>query len=1463
VTRKARSGEPAGVNADMSGSTAIPAPDSEWRAWARSQGVSPQHQDAAVAAAIELGRTGASAVACGAGARLAGGIGDWNHRVFLRQELAFVEGMIAELQRPEIYPDVSPQAIALIEGRLRARAAALHAAAEAVFAPTDPVGVAAGAAAQAGAPVVTPAAAVQSAPAAKPPSPPRPPLGPSLRQFASEHSILLLSYAGAFLLIVAVVLFELYGVASLGPTVRFSGVLGLDLVFAVAGWACLRSRPLRVVGHTYVAIAALQAPLVFVAAYVFFALAQQGISVDLALLVTGAACTVLYAALALRLRSQAYGLLALLGLAVAWLGGIDLAEIGHWRGPETAVLVAVYAWIAFRSSRIRAVGDLFARFAALFVHGAALLAVGFTIYDTSPIYHWPSWILTGLFAIVGTGYLLYRLIGGGREGSLLAQGLLLLAWTCLLFDAGAGSWRGPLTVLAGALPAVIAYRRPRFGGLGDRLGADAPIFLHSAAILGWVLVVADLAGVNEWLPWRMVALLAAVAFVYLVAALAGARAGAVGIAMAAGGLAWAAACYDLKVGDWTGVAVAAAVCLYPLTALAKVRATRLGGLAARQVLFHMWGAAAIALVLLVNINNDTVHDLDRITRWPAAATLAVLSLGFAALALLRDDLPAALTARATFGLAWAVAARSYWDGQWAGPATAALAFVYAAPAHRRLSSTWIGRLASRHAEAYLYLTALVALGLSTAYAISTAQLIGWPTVITFGLLAVAFTLFVAFADGLAIAIAARIAFGAAWMLTVHDLGLGAWRGTADTLLVSLYALSGLPHLQVGRLGALLAARRSWLVHGSAAIALTLTAYDSVYVSAANWLLPATFAGLAIAYLLFSWLGGGVSGAYLSLAMVGLAWITAVFALRLDDWTAAAIAPLSLAYLALGARAGLLGRTGELVARAARTYLHVGVGVAVLLAVALEIGDATTGASGRWITWQAPVVLVTVALSYLGHWAAWRRPLALFPMAIAASLAVLSAGQVLQQGSTGAAIELVLLSAAWAAGVARTEDRMLRPLLSMGVLVQALLPLVVVAEPSWLAASLLLSATAVFIGMAEIDRSPRWLLAAGPTLAGAWYWAGAAVFPDTPPTFETLAVLFAPFPLVLGVLGMVLRNFIGRRWALPAYFYAAVAVLAVEFLFLTASNLALAGRWLMADMVVLYAIAGLERRYEAAIVAAIGAFVGIALTLAGAGAAPIWYPVALGALSVAIYAGQLPWERLHERGSDWIATHRYLGVGGAGMTAISGFALFDYTRPGTLGCALAGVAVLVFAGLVAIDGRRFDHPAWDYAAAFAASLATYFAARYFALANPEWYLAGPGLTLMAVGLRMPFDARLKPNRLVAQSAVAVGAALTLGVTASQAVVDPGWTNTVLLVIEGAASLVAGIGFRSRVLVVAGGAAIGVAALRSLFVLVQQRLLFVAFGSVALTLLALGAALALLRDRFQEARSTFAEQWREWN
>ena len=200
-----------------------------------------------------------------------------------------------------------------------------------------------------------------------------------------------------------------------------------------------------------------------------------------------------------------------------------------------------------------------------------------------------------------------------------------------------------------------------------------------------------------------------------------------------------------------------------------------------------------------------------------------------------------------------------------------------------------------------------------------------------------------------------------------------------------------------------------------------------------------------------------------------------------------MAPLAIAYLLIGARRAVVGPTGELLASAARRYLHVAAILALLAASILELSDAAYAVDGRWITWQAPAVLGVVATTYLGHWAFFRRPLALFAMAVAASLGVLASGQVLQQHSTGAAIELVLLAAVWAAGAVWSSDKQLRALLRGGVTVQALLPVLIIAEPSGLAAIVLLAATAVLVGMARLDLSPRWLLVntlllpAGPAL----------------------------------------------------------------------------------------------------------------------------------------------------------------------------------------------------------------------------------------------------------------------------------------------------------------------------------------------------------------------------------------------
>src|SRR5262249_60333012 len=84
------------------------------------------------------------------------------------------------------------------------------------------------------------------------------------------------------------------------------------------------------------------------------------------------------------------------------------------------------------------------------------------------------------------------------------------------------------------------------------------------------------------------------------------------------------------------------------------------------------------------------------------------------------------------------------------------------------------------------------------------------------------------------------------------------------------------------------------------------------------------------------------------------------------------------------------------------------------------------------------------------------------------------------------------------------------------------------------------------------------------------------------------------------------------------------------------------------------------------------------------------------------------------------------------------------------------------------------PVLDRAAVIAASTASWFAARYLGAENPQWYVAAPGLALVAVGLAMPHDRRLTAGtQRLGTPATAVGATLLLGTTAAQAFADTGW------------------------------------------------------------------------------------------
>jgi hypothetical protein len=66
-----------------------------------------------------------------------------------------------------------------------------------------------------------------------------------LARVCRRQLVLIISIAGAFLLIVATLPFEIYGSTGFSSELRFTGVLILNLIFGAAGYLCFGRPRLR------------------------------------------------------------------------------------------------------------------------------------------------------------------------------------------------------------------------------------------------------------------------------------------------------------------------------------------------------------------------------------------------------------------------------------------------------------------------------------------------------------------------------------------------------------------------------------------------------------------------------------------------------------------------------------------------------------------------------------------------------------------------------------------------------------------------------------------------------------------------------------------------------------------------------------------------------------------------------------------------------------------------------------------------------------------------------------------------------------------------------------------------------------------------------------------------------------------------------------------------------------------
>jgi hypothetical protein len=301
----------------------------------------------------------------------------------------------------------------------------------------------------------------------------------SLRDLFAEHSVLILASLGAFLLVVATVLFELYGTGGLGGGVRLGGVVALNVIFAAAGYLANRQERLRSVGSIYIALAAVLLPLVGLAAWTFLALGARGITVDQAIAVTGIACAAAYGFLGRKLGLRAYGEMAGAAiLAASW--GMSGAIAGdHWRSIGLALTPLVYAvWERLLPDRV------FAHF-HWFAHASVLVALGWTVrFDLS------AWVLTATLATVSASYLTWQALAAHRSRAWTGEAALILAAAAAVGPLGLSPNHFVLPMIA-AIPILLLARMPNLLGVVGRLYRAHPAHLHLAVLAGLSLAVAE------------------------------------------------------------------------------------------------------------------------------------------------------------------------------------------------------------------------------------------------------------------------------------------------------------------------------------------------------------------------------------------------------------------------------------------------------------------------------------------------------------------------------------------------------------------------------------------------------------------------------------------------------------------------------------------------------------------------------------------------------------------------------------------------------------------------------------------------------------------------------------------------------------------------------------------------------------------------------------------------------------
>jgi len=784
------------------------APDdlmSQWLAWAATQHLQPRQTQAAEAAVRILG-TGASSQAATAAGMIAGLRGTWEHVRQLTTEETWIQSVIDDLKRMH--------APAYLVERYEKRLAAVSSAISSYGNPDAAVDARQTSRARLAEALRQPAggkeAPVLGEPAKAPPAPPR---SISLRDLFAENSVLVLAALGAFLLVVATVLFELYGTTGLGGGVRLGAVVVLNLIFAAAGYLAHRRKGLETVGQIYIALAAVLLPLVGVAAWTFLDLGARGIAVYQAVAITAAACTAVYGVLAMRLDLRPYG--EITGVAIL----VTVVSVSRWAGGEYWLAAGIAAGPLVYAVWERALHARVFNHFQWFAHATAVIALG----AAAP--HEPGgWLWTATLGTLAFSYLAWQAISADRYRAWIGEAATIFAAAAASVAMGVGAGHFILPILV-AIPLLALGREPELFGVVGRLYRPHVAHLHVAVVLGLALAAWEYSlGGSRSLAAALVIATGLYAVDYYLGSTEVA-----GYALRATFLfALVAVGRAVGLGSWTATLAAVALIAYA----APFARPSLAPLRRFASAFFYAGL----IVVLANLADAQIGA----GRWEIVGALVVSAVGFGAAAELGAVRFSPIAARGLFSLGWFAGVDALNAAGWRGPFDALLALFYVALGHARRLARHSVATASR--RWFVHAAAGVALMLCFT---SSQDEIWWRLAAAFGALTVAYWWLALVRDEVELPWIAWSALAAAALSIAMAIVPEAWQGPA--VATEAVVLTG------GWFGARPMLGRKRLETGAIILLVVLAAtgfFLALRENVPTW--PQSAASVLLAIFLFGW-----------------------------------------------------------------------------------------------------------------------------------------------------------------------------------------------------------------------------------------------------------------------------------------------------------------------------------------------------------------------------------------------------------------------------------------------------------------------------------------------------------------------------------------------------------------------------------------------------------------------------------